>query len=336
MWLQKRFSDPSCEVVISQKLYARPKRQRKALFGTASGLFESSTKIVHLKSCSFRPAKDRMLKMKCGSGSSRRRTVLSRSCKTLASRTSTFRSRKGGVQRTSFLPTLWKLTTTSACALVLTGTIASAEGMVLVMQGDGSLVESSSQSNFARNYNDGVGQGSASEGLQLFGRAEKAPAINDGSFRVAAVTPRAVAPRPEILAAIDETALRYASHPALRRAGLSVTEWRLLFRSNLEIESAYNPNARSQVGAIGLGQLMPETASDLGVDPHNWQQNLDGSARYLLMMLVQFGDAQLALAAYNAGADAVTRYGGIPPYRETQNHVSRVLAVFNRLEGENS
>ena len=54
------------------------------------------------------------------------------------------------------------------------------------------------------------------------------------------------------------------------------------------------------------------------------------------MMLVQFGDAQLALAAYNAGPDAVTRYGGIPPYRETQNHVSRVLAVFNRLEGENS
>ncbi|SFO25987.1 Transglycosylase SLT domain-containing protein [Roseovarius lutimaris] len=130
--------------------------------------------------------------------------------------------------------------------------------------------------------------------------------------------------------------MRYASHPALRRAGLSVTEWRLLFRANIEIESAYNVGARSQVGAIGLGQLMPETARDLNVDPHNWQQNLDGSARYLLMMLVQFGDARLALAAYNAGPDAVTRNNGIPPYRETQNHVSRVLAVFNRLEGENS
>ncbi|MFV1630803.1 lytic transglycosylase domain-containing protein [Phaeobacter sp. JH20_18] len=207
--------------------------------------------------------------------------------------------------------------------------------MVLVMNGDGSLSESTSQGNFARNYNDGVGQGSASDGLQLFGQgAEEAP--SDGSFRVASVAPRGAVPRPEILQAIDATAMRYASHPALRRAGLSVTEWRLLFRSNIEIESAYNIGARSEVGAIGLGQLMPETARDLNVDPHNWQQNLDGSARYLLMMLVQFGDARLALAAYNAGPDAVTRNNGVPPYRETQNHVSRVLAVFNRLEGENS
>lgn len=210
--------------------------------------------------------------------------------------------------------------------------------MVLVMNGDGSLSESSSQENFTRNYNDGVGQGSAADGLQLFGQQVDEPdqaATTDG-FRVATVAPRAAVPRPEILQAIDATAMRYASHPALRRAGLSVTEWRLLFRSNIEIESGYNTNVRSSVGAIGLGQLMPETARDLNVDPHNWQQNLDGSARYLLMMLVQFGDAQLALAAYNAGPNAVEQYAGIPPYRETQNHVSRVLAVFNRLEGENS
>ena len=205
------------------------------------------------------------------------------------------------------------------------------------MNGDGSLSESTAQDNFARNYNDGVGQGSASEGLQLFGQGTAVESqATDGDFRVASVAPTAAVPRPEILQEIDATAMRYASHPALRRAGISVTEWRLLFRANIEIESAYNVGARSQVGAIGLGQLMPETARDLNVDPHNWQQNLDGSARYLLMMLVQFGDARLALAAYNAGPDAVTRNNGIPPYRETQNHVSRVLAVFNRLEGENS
>ncbi|MCV6825958.1 MULTISPECIES: lytic transglycosylase domain-containing protein [Halocynthiibacter] len=209
--------------------------------------------------------------------------------------------------------------------------------MVLVMNGDGSLSESTAQDNFARNYNDGVGQGSAAEGLQLFGQDIAVDSETaDGDFRVASVAPTTAVPGPEILQAIDATAMRYASHPALRRAGLSVTEWRLLFRANIEIESAYNVGARSQVGAIGLGQLMPETARDLNVDPHNWQQNLDGSARYLLMMLVQFGDARLALAAYNAGPDAVTRNNGIPPYRETQNHVSRVLAVFNRLEGENS
>lgn len=203
------------------------------------------------------------------------------------------------------------------------------------MRGDGSLEASTAQTNFARNYNDGVGQGSASQGLQLrANRAEEEASPNGNEFRVTSVAPSATRARPEVLTAIDETALRYASHSALRRAGLSVTEWRLLFRSNIEIESAYNTNARSHVGAIGLGQLMPETARDLGVDPHDWQQNLDGSARYLLMMLIQFEDARLALAAYNAGPDAVTRHGGIPPYRETQNHVSRVLAVFNRLEGD--
>ena len=81
---------------------------------------------------------------------------------------------------------------------------------------------------------------------------------------------------------------------------------------------------------------MPATALDLGVDPRDPHQNLDGSARYLAMMLETFGDSRLALAAYNAGPDAVRKYGGIPPYRETQNHVARVMAVVARLEGSNS
>ena len=205
--------------------------------------------------------------------------------------------------------------------------------MVLVMQGDGPLRASTSQSNFARNYNDGIGQGSASEELAILGDEENSPA--DG-FRTGGVSGRTLAPTPEILSAIDDTALRYAAHPGLRRAGITVTEWRLVFRSNIEIESAYNPAARSRVGAIGLGQLMPDTARALGVDPHDWRENLDGSARYLAQMMAEFGDVRLALAAYNAGPEAVARHEGIPPYRETQNHVSRVLAVFNQLEGETS
>ena len=88
------------------------------------------------------------------------------------------------------------------------------------------------------------------------------------------------------------------------------------------------------MGAIGLGQLMPGTASLLEVDPHDWQQNLDGSARYLLTQIDRFDSAELALAAYNAGPEAVTQYGGIPPYEETQGHVQKVLAVFNRLREE--
>ena len=207
--------------------------------------------------------------------------------------------------------------------------------MIFTMESDGSLSASNSQDTFARNYNDGVGQGDPDAPLHIFGDSGKAAhEPEDGSFRVAAVAPRIAVPRPDILTAIDETALRYASHQGLRAAGLSVTEWRLLFRANIEIESAYNPNARSRVGAIGLGQLMPGTAERLGVDPRDWRANLDGSARYLAEQLEAFRDAQLALAAYNAGPEAVREHGGIPPYRETQYHVQRVLAVFNRLEGE--
>ena len=102
------------------------------------------------------------------------------------------------------------------------------------------------------------------------------------------------------------------------------------------MESAYRQDAVSSAGAIGLGQLMPATARELGVDPRDPLQNLDGSARYLAMMLETFRDPRLALAAYNAGPDAVRQYGGIPPYRETQNHVARVMAVVARLEGSNS
>ena len=230
--------------------------------------------------------------------------------------------------------------TASALFLLFAETTATAQ-MIFSMENDGTLTPSQSQDTFARNYNDGIGQGDANATLSIFGNGE-ATANDDGSgaedesFRVAAVAPRVLVPRPEILAAIDDAAVRYANHQGLRAAGLTVTEWRLLFRSNIEIESAYNPNARSHVGAIGLGQLMPGTADDLGVDPFDWRANLDGSARYLVAQFESFGDARLALAAYNAGPDAVRQYGGIPPYRETQNHVQRVLAVFNRLEGENS
>jgi hypothetical protein len=205
--------------------------------------------------------------------------------------------------------------------------------MVLVMENDGSLTASQAQDSFARNYNDGVGQGSAADALSVF----DAPDIvaTPEEIRVATIAPRAPLPRTEVLAAIEATALRYGSHTGLRRAGLSVSDWLNLFRANIEIESAYRQSAVSSAGAIGLGQLMPATARDLGVDPRDPLQNLDGSARYLAMMLELFGNPQLALAAYNAGPDAVRQYNGIPPYRETQNHVARAMAVVARLEGTN-
>lgn len=133
----------------------------------------------------------------------------------------------------------------------------------------------------------------------------------------------------EIEALIQDVALQYAAHPGLRRAGMSSVEWMAFFRANIAIESNFRQSAVSHVGAIGLGQLMPETARVLGVNPHDPVENLHGSARYLLAQLERFGSRELALAAYNAGPEAVVRHGGIPPYRETQGHVRRVLAIYS-------
>ena len=94
-----------------------------------------------------------------------------------------------------------------------------------------------------------------------------------------------------------------------------------LFFRLVQQESGWNPNARSHKGALGLAQLMPQTARALGVDPYDATQNLEGGARYLAMQYRKFGSWPLALAAYNAGPGAVERYNGIPPYRETQNYV---------------
>ena len=96
-----------------------------------------------------------------------------------------------------------------------------------------------------------------------------------------------------------------------------------------EVESNGNQDAVSSVGAIGVMQLMPDTAASLGVDPYNKQQNIEGGAKYLRQMLDTFGgDTKMAVAAYNAGPGAVKDYGGVPPYKETQNYVNKVLDIY--------
>lgn len=90
-------------------------------------------------------------------------------------------------------------------------------------------------------------------------------------------------------------------------------------------ESGFNPAAVSPAGAQGLMQFTPATAKGLGVDPFDPASAVDGAARYLSKLTQQFGSTDLALAAYNAGPGAVSRYGGIPPYAETQNYVSSVM-----------
>ncbi|CAN5275415.1 hypothetical protein BH20ACT9_BH20ACT9_16010 [soil metagenome] len=96
-------------------------------------------------------------------------------------------------------------------------------------------------------------------------------------------------------------------------------------------ESAFQPAARSSAGAIGLAQLMPQTAAGLGVDPAVPGQNLQGGARYLSEQLRRFGSTELALAAYNAGPTAVQEAGGVPNIAETQAYVVRVLTLYEQL-----
>jgi hypothetical protein len=99
-----------------------------------------------------------------------------------------------------------------------------------------------------------------------------------------------------------------------------------IFLRMVNQESGFNPKAASSKGAVGLGQLMPDTAAELGVDPSDPAQNLEGSARYLRQQLDRFGDYPKALAAYNAGPGAVSKYGGIPPFPETQKYVAAIGA----------
>ena len=105
------------------------------------------------------------------------------------------------------------------------------------------------------------------------------------------------------------------------------------------VESAWNPRAVSPAGARGLGQLMPATAAGLGVDPDDAEANLHGTVSHLAGLLARYRRFPAAerydraIAAYNAGAGAVDRYGGVPPYAETRLEVRRVIGLWRRLCG---
>ncbi|GAB6068229.1 lytic transglycosylase domain-containing protein [Methylothermus subterraneus] len=124
----------------------------------------------------------------------------------------------------------------------------------------------------------------------------------------------------ELAPAIEQVAQKYRLDPKLLHA-------------IIRAESAYNPNAVSPKGAVGLMQLMPETAARYGIgDRYDPFKNLEAGARYLRDLLSTFGDIRLAVAAYNAGEGAVRKYGNqIPPYLETREYVARVLQFYENL-----
>jgi soluble lytic murein transglycosylase-like protein len=123
---------------------------------------------------------------------------------------------------------------------------------------------------------------------------------------------------------LDEAAQRYGVPAAF-------------LHSVARTESAYRTNAVSVKGAIGVMQLMPATAAELGADPHDPAQNIDAGARHLRDLLDRYdGSAHKALSAYNAGAGAVEKYRGVPPYSETVNYVQKVLSTYQALAAARS
>jgi cell wall-associated NlpC family hydrolase len=152
------------------------------------------------------------------------------------------------------------------------------------------------------------------------------PPGGDASSR-AALSADAV--RPAALRGASAAAVTGSSFDAMFSA--ATTRYGLpngLLKAVARAESGLDPNARSHAGAIGLMQLMPGTARELGVDPTKPAQAIDGAARLLRQHLKTFGSVPLALAAYNAGPGAVRKYDGIPPYSETRAYVKRVTELM--------
>jgi len=119
--------------------------------------------------------------------------------------------------------------------------------------------------------------------------------------------------------AIKERIMREAT-----KQGLSP----ILALSVVKQESDFEKTAKSYVGAIGLFQIMPATAKDLGIDPYKTEENIKGGIMYLKALKDQFGSTKLALAAYNAGPGNVMRYNGIPPFNETRTYVRNILSYY--------
>ncbi len=156
----------------------------------------------------------------------------------------------------------------------------------------------------------------------------------DAQVTVSLTAPPTVAAYASLLKTINPRLPQWKSHDLALHLLANANRWRLdpnFLAALVTVESRWHTSAESRVGAIGLGQLMPGTAALLHVDPYNAADNLYGAARYLKGLIERYHSPQLAAAAYNAGPGAVQRYGGIPPYAETENYVVRVMTAWAHI-----
>ena len=209
--------------------------------------------------------------------------------------------------------------------LLLSGSVSQAEEVYRWIDSRGVVhltnVPSNTRSQQFQKYRIGS-SGGTGNGIQIIARRESArhrPIALRSSKRGYGRDPKTAADYDRLIA---RTAQRHGMPPALVKAVVRA-------------ESNFQPHALSNKGAQGLMQLMPATANDLGVDdPFRAEDNISGGTRYLRAMKDRFGTWQLAPAAYNAGPGAVDRFGGIPPYAETQEYVERVLHYYRRYDGD--
>lgn len=197
------------------------------------------------------------------------------------------------------------MTFKSAIFLVLVApALASAGGIYKYVEKDGTVVYT----------NVAPGGGQARKARRVEGEFRPAPAP-EAPARITSYTARSLGTYDEY---IEDAAVRYKIPPALVRA-------------IMHAESAFDPNAISHVGASGLMQLMPQTAREMYVkDIFDPRENIEGGVRYLRVLANEFdGDMVKMVAGYNAGPDAVKKYGGqVPPYPETQAYVRKVISLY--------
>lgn len=149
----------------------------------------------------------------------------------------------------------------------------------------------------------------------------------------AIMTPEGLIPIKPAPVPTQKSARHAAAAPLFITAGGEVELSPRLLEAVAYVESRFNQQAISKAGAVGVMQLMPATAAELGVDPHNPEANIRGGAGYLRRMVTMFGNnLELALAAYNAGPAAVKRYGGVPPYAETRAYVDAVMDYLAKID----